>query len=119
MIVYDPVYGCELAQGRPDGHGYVFHGRTRAHIAAWVAAMGPVQDGYEVDHLCRRRSCCALHHLEAVSKSENLKRRSFAYRLKRTHCRFGHPLDEHRVVTPEGGIVCRACARAAAEGAKA
>lgn len=110
----DPVFGCELATGRRDREGYAFHGQARAHIAAWVAAHGPVPDGKELDHLCRRRHCSALHHLECVTRSENEKRKRWQYRARRTHCPRGHALAEHGVVTPEGGRVCRACNREAA-----
>lgn len=111
------AFGCDLATGRLDKDGYAFHGRTRAHTVAWEAAMGPVAEGHVLDHLCRRRNCRALHHLEQVTQSENEKRKSWRYRSRRTHCRYGHDLHEHGVVTPEGGRVCRACNRAA-EGAR-
>lgn len=107
----DLVFGCELSTGRKDREGYAFHGKTRAHIAAWEAANGPVPDGLELDHLCRRRACCAVHHLEPITRSEQEKRKSWAYRAKRARCPRGHELDVNRQVTPEGGIVCRACNR--------
>lgn len=107
----DPIYGCELATGRVDRDGYAWHGKSRAHIVAWVAKHGPVPDGLELDHLCRRRHCSALHHLEPVTRSENERRKSFAYRAKRKACALGHELAIHGVMTPEGGRVCRACSR--------
>jgi hypothetical protein len=107
----DPIFGCELSTGRRDREGYAFHGRTRAHIAAWVARYGAVADGLELDHLCRRRHCVALHHLEPVSRAENEKRKSWRYRARRTRCPRGHELATHGIVTPEGGRVCRACNR--------
>jgi hypothetical protein len=88
-------------------------GRTKAHIAAWVEAMGPVPEGYELDHTCRNRRCCALHHLEPVTRSENEKRKSWQYRLKRKQCKWGHDLSVNRIVTKFGGITCRACNREA------
>lgn len=114
----DPTFGCLLADGRADKDGYVFHGRSRAHIAAWVQAHGeiPADDKgtpYVLDHLCRRRNCVALHHLELVTQSENEKRKGWRYRARRTICKFGHDLRVHAIVTPEGGRVCRACNRAA------
>ena len=112
----DPVFGCELWTGRLDRDGYPFHGSSRAHIVAWIAERGELPDGMEIDHLCRRRHCCALHHLEAVTRSENEKRKRWQYRARRTHCSRGHALAEHSVVTPEGGRVCRQCNRDAAMG---
>lgn len=106
----DPVFGCVLATQRLDRDGYAFHGKTRAHIHAYVQAHGAVPEGLVLDHLCRRRNCIALHHLEAVTQSENEKRKSWKYRARRTHCPRGHELAKHRVVVPpNGGIVCRQC----------
>lgn len=108
----DEVFGCLRVTTRLDKDGYAFHGKTRAHIHAWVEVNGPVPEGLVLDHLCRRRNCKAVHHLEAVTQSENEKRKSWKYRAKRTHCPRGHELrgrDFNQVITPEGGVVCRAC----------
>jgi hypothetical protein len=113
----DPVFGCELWTGRLDAEGYAYHGRSRAHIVAWERANGPVPEGKELDHLCRRRHCVALHHLEMVTRRENELRKSWRYRAKRVRCPDGHELAVHDIVTPEGGRVCRACNREAISGA--
>lgn len=120
--VYDATFGCELSTNRQDGHGYAFHGRTRAHIAAWIAVNGAVPEGLVLDHGCRRRHCVALIHLEPVTQSENERRKSMSYRLRRVACRHGViGQGPHRMVTPEGGVCCRACRDDARddEGAKA
>lgn len=109
----DPIFGCVIASGRLDKDGYAFHGKTRAHIAAWLAEKGPIAEGMELDHMCRRRNCKALHHLELVTRSENEKRKNWRYRVKRTKCPQGHDLKLNGAVTPEGGIVCRQCNREA------
>jgi HNH endonuclease len=109
----DPIFGCALWTGRLDADGYGFHGRSRAHIVTWERANGPVPEGKELDHLCRRRHCVALHHLEAVTRAENERRKSWAYRAKRTRCPRGHTMSLHHQVTPERGIVCRMCNREA------
>ena len=110
----DPLFGCHLADGRKDRDGYAFHGAARAHIVAWVAVHGPVPQGLELDHICRRRNCIAVHHLEAVTRTENERRKSWSYRARRAKCSRGHDLRTNRVVTPEAGIVCRACNRSTA-----
>jgi hypothetical protein len=115
VSIDDPIFGCQLATGRRDRDGYAFHGRTRAHIAAWEAEHGPIADGMELDHLCRRRHCQALHHLELVTRAENERRKSWRYRARRASCPAGHDLTANGIVTPEGGRVCRACNRAASE----
>lgn len=105
----DP-YGCQIATGRLDKDGYAFMGRTRAHIAAWTEANGPVLEGKVLDHLCRRRSCRAVIHLQPVTKSENELRKSLAYRIrKRIGCTVGHAMPDNQIMTDAGGIVCRAC----------
>lgn len=118
-ITRDPLYGCELAHGRRDRDGYVLVGSDRAHLVAWRSANGPILDGREVDHLCRRRACVALHHLELVTRSENEMRKQWRYRARRAKCARGHALSENRQVTPEGGIVCSACNKAASLGSHA
>jgi hypothetical protein len=113
MIEVDPIFGCHIATGRRDRDGYAFHGSTRAHIAAWTREHGPVPDGKVLDHLCRRRACCAPHHLEAVTQSENERRKSWAYRSRIARCPRGHDLRTNAILTPEGGRVCRQCNREA------
>ena len=107
----DPIFGCLLSTGRKDRDGYAFHGATRAHLHAWRAAGRDIPAGMELDHLCRRRHCRALHHLELVTRSENELRKSWRYRARRKTCPAGHDLTTNRVVTPESGIVCRQCNR--------
>lgn len=107
----DPIFGCDLAEGRLDRDGYAFHGKTRAHIFAWVAKNGPVPPELELDHTCRRRHCRALHHLELVTRSENEKLKSWRYRVRRASCARGHDLKLNGMITPEGGRVCRQCNR--------
>lgn len=109
----DPVFGCELATGRRDRDGYAFEGRTRAHIAAWERANGPVPAGMEIEHACRRRNCRALAHLELVTRSQNEQLKSWRARARRTHCKNGHDLSVTAMVTPEGGRVCRTCSKGA------
>lgn len=120
-IEHDPIFGCRLATSRLDRDGYAYSGNgPRAHVIAYVEAYGPVPDGLVIDHLCRRRNCTAPHHLEAVSPSENERRKKHAYRMKRKRCKAGHDMAINRVLVGEtGGCVCRECNRAAmaAEGA--
>lgn len=115
-VVVDPVFGCRLWQGKLDKDGYGFHGRSRAHIRAWEAEKGAVPEGLVLDHLCRRRNCIALHHLEPVTQSENEKRKSLTYRMRRRLCPRFHDLNVTRALTDEGGVTCRLCNRDATEG---
>lgn len=110
-IERDPVFGCELVLHPRDRDGYGRHGRELAHVVRYRLDVGPIGDGLVIDHLCRRRNCQAPHHLEAVTQSENEKRKSWRYRAKRALCARGHDLKINAMVTPEGGRLCRMCIR--------
>jgi len=61
---------------RADGYGrFTFNGhRSMAHRFAYEMAKGPIPLGLDIDHLCRVRHCVNPHHLEAVTRRENLLR---------------------------------------------
>ena len=113
-VEVDPVFGCHIHTGRLDRDGYGYHGSSRAHIVAWTRLHGAGPAGLVLDHLCRRRACCAPHHLEAVTQSENEMRKGWGYRARRKACPRGHELATNAILTPEGGRVCRTCNRDAA-----
>ncbi len=106
-------FGCDLVTHRLDRDGYGFHGGSRSHIVAWVNANGPVPEGMVIEHWCRRRACRAVQHLEAVTQSENEKRKRFGYLVKKKKCQRGHDMELNRIITPERGVVCRQCNREA------
>jgi predicted SprT family Zn-dependent metalloprotease len=102
---------CIEPTGRKDRFGYVHIGSRLAHVIAWEQAKGQVPDGLELDHLCRNTSCSRIAHLEPITREENERRKTWRYRAKRGVCPQGHPLSSNRVVTKQGGIVCRQCCR--------
>lgn len=56
-------------------------GRTQtrqAHIVAYETFIGPIPDGYEIDHTCRNGFCINPGHLEAVPPIINKQRRIYA-----------------------------------------
>lgn len=75
-----------------------------AHSVAYEALVGPVDDGLELDHLCRRRECCNPEHLEPVTHAENVQR---GLRGPKDSCPKGHPYEV------KGGYKrCTVCSRA-------
>lgn len=66
-----------------------------AHMAAYLLLVGPVPEGLELDHLCRRRNCVNPDHLEPVTCGENVRRGDApkiagTWQRERTHCPSGH-----------------------------
>lgn len=106
----DPVYGCWLWLGRKDKDGYGFFGRSRAHIISYQQAHGPVPQGQELEHACRRRACVNPAHLLPVTRQQNEWRKGWAHRSRVAFCKQGHDRI-NAMVTPEGGRVCRLCSR--------
>jgi transposase-like protein len=49
-------------------------GETLAHRVAHLLFVGPIPDGYQVDHLCSVTLCVLPAHLEAVPPEENVRR---------------------------------------------
>lgn len=73
-MVRDNGYGS-FAVKRPDGRWTY----TTAHRATYVDQVGPIPDGWEIDHLCRNRGCVRPDHLEAVTVQENRRRRDIQH----------------------------------------
>lgn len=105
------VGGCWLWQGGLKENGYGAFGveGKKVHVHRWSYAqfVGPIPEGYEVDHLCRVRNCINPAHLEAVTLAENRARRVAAH----THCPRGHSLsgDNVRPQRDRQGYVTRVC----------
>ena len=70
--------GCWLWTGAKHNAGY---GQLRvdgkslyAHRLVYEWEIGPIPDGYTIDHICCNHSCVNPAHLEAVTITENLQR---------------------------------------------
>jgi hypothetical protein len=95
-----------------DGYGYVHHdGRDQpVHRVVYMLAVGPIPDGHEIDHSCRRRDCVRPDHLEAVTHAENQRRIA----ERQTACRrAGHDWSDPRNVRTRrnGRRYCAECDR--------
>ena len=109
--------GCWSWNGLIDRYGY---GRFRrenlppatAYRTAYVALVGSVPVGLQLDHLCRNRTCVNPSHLEPVTQAENARRSAAA---TKTHCVNGHEFTEANTYTRLSGSGgqrdCRACIR--------
>lgn len=103
--------GCWMWQ-RTTAGGYgqlMIDGVKRpAHVVFWERENGPVPEGLELDHLCRRPLCVRPSHCEAVTHAENQRRRAAAV----THCPAGHAYNEINThVKKSGARLCRLCNR--------
>lgn len=105
-------------------HAFQRNGRytsTSAHRAVWEALVGPIPAGLQIDHLCRRTTCCNPAHLEPVPPKVNVARSGgvAAINSAKTHCPLGHELRGDNLLESAGRRICRACKRATGRRTKA
>lgn len=119
-VKVNPGTGCwEWQAAKRDGYGNYSvqvdgnHRNVSAHRFAYEALVGPIPEGFEIDHLCKNRSCCNPSHLEVVTGTENTRRGDSPSGLnaRKTHCNQGHEYnDENCYFLPNGGgRRCRVC----------
>lgn len=111
--------GCLLWTGCLNGSGYGMirvGGRSgRAvyvHRIAYELSVGPIPEGFQVDHSCGVRRCLEPSHLEAVPQRENMARSGTPWaRFARGRCQRDHDVTLPGAVytTPDGRGQCRAC----------
>ena len=76
------------------------------HRLTYTLFVGPIPEGYQIDHLCRVTRCCNPEHLEPVTHAENLRRQARDWEYK-THCKRGHARTPENLT---GSRNCRKCA---------
>ena len=86
-----------------------------AHRVAYQLVVGPIPDGLDLDHLCRRTLCVRPDHLEPVDHRTNVLRGTSkqAQNAVKTHCKRGHLFNAENTWHRNGGRTCRACFREA------
>jgi hypothetical protein len=112
---------CRLRWIKPDKIGYgrfLLNGEDRgAHVASHLMFVGPVPDGWHVDHVrkrgCTHTDCVWWEHLEAVTPEENIRRGdAWLYQSSKTHCPAGHEYTPENIYwRSDGGRGCRTCTK--------
>lgn len=103
---FEQTDGCwEWTGGKRRGYGQ-FRNR-QAHRVVYEHFVGPIPNGFVLDHLCRNPGCVRPDHLEVVTQQENVQR-AFA---DRTACPQGHPYTAENTRVGKHGKHCRVCDR--------
>ena len=86
---------------------------TTAYRASWEHLIGPIPQGYEIDHLCKNPKCVNPLHLEPVTPYiNNMRSNSAAAKCSRkTHCINGHAFDKDntKMISRKNGKFDRRC----------
>lgn len=110
--------GCVECTLADNGQGYCqtkYRGRRiYAHVLSYVAHIGPVPKGRELDHRCRNPKCWNPLHIEPVTHRENVLRGVglTSQNARKTICLRGHALSGSNIrVDGRGCRQCKACVR--------
>src|SRR5690606_37607394 len=110
----NPTTGCwEWLGCRVDGYGTigVSDAVLQVHRVSYEEYVGPIPEGFHIDHLCRNRACFNPQHLEPVTQAEN-NRRAGLHKYKQ-FCIRGHELKDPNLYYRRNGTrACKACDRA-------
>lgn len=98
------------------GYGRFCHGRGKhypAHRVLYEYLNGKIEEGLELDHLCRNKKCINPYHLEPVTHAENVRRATPFINYKRADfCHRGHKLEGDNLKFNRIGYRrCKSCHR--------
>ena len=113
--------GCWYWRCAIDAQGYgvttIKNGTRLVHRIVYENLVKSVPPGFELDHLCRCKSCCNPYHLEIVTHQENVKRglagkNTILAAKTMTTCKKGHAwISENIVLRKSGKKLCKLCKR--------
>lgn len=102
-----------------DGYGKIQdQGTDRlAHIVSYEHFNGPVPEGLQVSHTCKRRACVNPKHLVLMTHKQVVRRGNAPTAIVHREgiCKKGlHKLEGENIIhTSDGFVTCRACRYAA------
>ena len=120
LSVPEPNSGCWIWIGGTTGGDFEYgkmtittDGQRRGEVASRVsfrAYVGPIPDGFQVDHKCETALCVNPRHLQLLIPRDNLIKRAWhKQRVENRLCLRGHELD--RVNEKSGKRYCSTCCR--------
>src|SRR5437879_202534 len=98
---------CWLWTGYTERGGYAQAGHKMMHRAIYQKLVGPIPEGFELDHLCNVTRCVNPAHVEPVTSEEHYRRTAERRLAAVTHCPQGHPYDEANTYWHRNGRHCR------------
>ena len=107
---------CWRWLGSTDKDGYALFriGKTnRGARISYEHYVGPIPEGYEIDHLWKQKDCVNPFHLEAVTHKVNISRQEHNNQNKnKKSCNNGHEFTEkNTLILANGDRQCRKCSR--------
>ena len=107
-----------------NGYGTIRKSITRtmlqAHRVSYELVVGPIPDGYEIDHLCRNPLCVNPAHLDAVTPKVNTNRNMSPVSIAKRSgvCLKGHAMISGNVLVDRktGYRRCRICRNSSKRG---
>jgi len=124
-FIADEDTGCWnwTACKQPTGYGNMWNGQRveQAHRIAYRLFCGPIPEGREIDHVCRKRGCVNPDHLRAVTHRENMRVSDtvMGRNAAKLFCKRGHPFSgQNLFISKSGARQCRTCINMHARNAK-